>query len=284
MASLIVTATSQTLLANSNTPVLLDSGPTTCGGCVLAGFTATSSSFSALSGISAVIPTASYIVFEGYSITSAYSSNGSCITTTGSLLNVSPLYSVLKPASIPTSVFLPTAVSSFVDYLGLPTCIGGVNDVPVSSITLAQLLPSATSTGSPIPSTGNPTEASTSTSYHHHLDEQATIGIGIAIPVVVIALLLLAVFLWRRSRKIKKANVTEVQDTISEDRQPYLQQKAELEAEEKRKHELEAEERRYELDGESRIHEISENSHGLPSLRARQELRGEDHSKELDAS
>lgn len=278
MASLIVTA------ANSTTPAFVYSGPTPCGGCKLAGFTATSSSFSSLSGISAVTPTASYIVFTAYAVTSTISSNGSCITKSGSPIDISPLHSILKPASIPTSVFLPTAVASFVDYLGFSTCSGGGEEVPASLVTPVVLLSSATSTESLIPSTGNPTEASTSTSRYHHLDEQAIIGIGIAIPVIVIALLLLALLLWRRSRKIKKANVTEVQHPISEDKQPYLQQKAELEAEEKRKHELEAEERRYELDGESRIHEISESSHGLPPFSVRQELRGEDHSRELDTS
>lgn len=70
---------------------------------------------------------------------------------------------------------------------------------------------------------------------------------------------------------------------LSKESQTYLQQKAELEAEQKRKSELEAEERRYELDGESRIHEIpDESSHGLSSSHLRQELRGEEHSRELE--
>ena len=89
--------------------------------------------------------------------------------------------------------------------------------------------------------------------------------------------------MWLRSRKIKEKTALRERETVPEDNQPYFQQKAELEAEEKRKHELEAEERRYELDGESRIHEISdESSHGLPSFYVRQELRGEEHSRELE--
>ena len=39
--------------------------------------------------------------------------------------------------------------------------------------------------------------------------------------------------------------------------QPYLQQKAELEAEECRKHELEAQERKYEMGTEGDRHELS---------------------------
>lgn len=87
------------------------------------------------------------------------------------------------------------------------------------------------------------------------LYEQAKASIGVATPVVTITLLLAALLLWRRCRKSKKASSEPI---MSEDSQPYLQRKAELEAEEKKRHELEAEERRYELDGENRIHEISE--------------------------
>ena len=94
---------------------------------------------------------------------------------------------------------------------------------------------------------------------------------------------MLAIFLWLRSRKIKGKNALRERHTVLEDNEPYFQQKAELEAEEKRKHELEVKERRYELDGESRIHEMSdESSHGLPSFHVRQELRGEEHLRELE--
>ena len=131
-------------------------------------------------------------------------------------------------------------------------------------------------------SPGNPTETLVAGSSHHRLDEHAKIGIGIAISVVVMVSLL-ASFLWLRYRKIKETNALREKQMVPEDSQPYLQQKAELEAEEKRKHELEAEERRYELDGERMIHEMSdESSHGLPSSYLRQELRGEEHSRELE--
>ncbi len=74
--------------------------------------------------------------------------------------------------------------------------------------------------------------------------------------------------------------------------QPYLQQKAELEAEERRKFELEAREKRYELDADDIVHEAEgyNNRHEIStermtpmilSLLTRQELRGEEHSREL---
>lgn len=98
------------------------------------------------------------------------------------------------------------------------------------------------------------------------------------------ALFLLTVSLLFRSYKIKKTKALRGKLTVPEDSQPYLQQKAELEAEETRKHELEVGEIRHELDGKIRIQEISdESSHGLPSVYQRQELRGEEHSRELEA-
>lgn len=80
----------------------------------------------------------------------------------------------------------------------------------------------------------------------------------------------------------------------SEDAQPYLQQKAELEAKEKRQHELDAQELRYEMEGAQTWHEIEgatntnetsgEAIQGHDSDRLIQELRGEEHSKELEGS
>ena len=79
---------------------------------------------------------------------------------------------------------------------------------------------------------------------------------------------------------------------LSEDTQPYLQQKAELEAEETRKNELHAEEQRSEL-AEDTIQEMQDRDHSheiltkaspaMPSLQTTQELRGEEFSKELEA-
>ena len=63
--------------------------------------------------------------------------------------------------------------------------------------------------------------------------------------------------------------------------QPYLQQKAELEAEENRKHELEAEERKYEIGSDGNRYELSAEE-GQMESRRRQELRGEEHSRELE--
>jgi len=75
--------------------------------------------------------------------------------------------------------------------------------------------------------------------------------------------------------------------------QPYLQQKAELDSEERRRIELDPQELRYELDAANERYEIggSDGSHELPtgsrrqgllSLEQTRESRGEEHPKKLD--
>lgn len=62
--------------------------------------------------------------------------------------------------------------------------------------------------------------------------------------------------------------------TPSDEDRPYLQQKGELEAEDKTKHELQADHRRYGLTDDNEIREMS--------TQQTPELRGEQHSTELD--
>ncbi len=76
----------------------------------------------------------------------------------------------------------------------------------------------------------------------------------------------------------KKAK-TQQEGHSQEDVHPYLQQKAELEAEENKRVELEALERRYEMGDEGQRYELAATEDGI--MGTRQELRGEEHSKEL---
>ena len=64
-----------------------------------------------------------------------------------------------------------------------------------------------------------------------------------------------------------------------ENPQLYFQQKAELD-DEQRRHEMEAVEVRYEKDGEDELHEMPVEEREIHF--GRQELRGEEHSQELD--
>ena len=88
---------------------------------------------------------------------------------------------------------------------------------------------------------------------------------------------------WRclQYRKRKLGDQAQKQGTATEDPQPYLQQKGELEAEERRKYELEAKERRYEL-GSGEICEMETGEEGnCPNGLRGGELRGEECSREL---
>ena len=71
--------------------------------------------------------------------------------------------------------------------------------------------------------------------------------IGIVISLSVIVLIGIGFLVWRRSRNRKYANTTTA--TSTHDVRPYLQEKGELEAEEKG---------RYELEGKSLVHEMSQ--------------------------
>ena len=100
------------------------------------------------------------------------------------------------------------------------------------------------------------------------------------VPIAVIASLLLMLTFWR-SYQNRKQIKTDNDTALPQDVQPYLQQKAELEDEERRTYEMEALEVRREMYGEDAIHEI-----GLERDQRRisrlQELKGSKFSKELE--
>lgn len=120
------------------------------------------------------------------------------------------------------------------------------------------------------------------TSSPHGLDKREKIGIGLAIPIAAILSVLIGIASWRRIQKRRTGTPIDEAATLAPDHtQPYLQQKAELEAEERRQYELHAQETRYEMAGEPAIQEISSDE-GVRRLSRLQELRGEEHSKELE--
>lgn len=111
----------------------------------------------------------------------------------------------------------------------------------------------------------------------------AKIALGVVISVFLSTVSALAIWSILRHRKRKLVNRSNGTRTLSDEGQPYLQQKGELEAEEKRKYELQAEERRYELADDSQTREMAatDSPHEMSTQRT-QELRGEEHSRELD--
>ena len=109
------------------------------------------------------------------------------------------------------------------------------------------------------------------------LDLAARIGIGISVPFGIAAFAILGFFLWRWDRRQRQKSVAQ-QKALGEQANPsttYVQQKAELDAEQTR-YEMEINEVRHEI-GVGESHELSGEDR-----RARQELRGEDHSRELE--
>ncbi len=99
-----------------------------------------------------------------------------------------------------------------------------------------------------------------------------------------VILCILAFLLWRKHWGRKPAVAAGKKDITVDGSQPYLQQKSELEAEERGKYELEAEERRYEIAGDI-IHEMSDELARCENPRAKtQELEGEEFPKELQGS
>ena len=234
--------------------------------------------------------------FTAYSVATATISHGVCYTTTGPSVGLSGPYPVSFPGMESTDVVL-CANMKFSEYLGLsvcqprlaeailtPTTIFGPTSTPSRLNTTASAVVSSTSVPVAHPSYAPPSGSGT----HNTL---AKVAIESAVPVAVLALVLLGLSIWYRRRKAHNTRHEEIttsqeeeeeeeEEETQEDAQPYLQLKPELEAEENRKHELEAQERRYEMGSQGERYELPAEQE--PVTRIRQELRGEEHSKELE--
>ena len=245
----------------------------------------------------------SFILLTGYNVASQYMSAGQCQLTLGPWISVSPFYSVSQPATVVSAEAQSTAIDLFSAYLGFSDCSGSGEEVTasaLSSLPAASLIaaPTAPIPSSPTPVTSGPNRNSTqsnvagtnssnnsstqsvSTRSTASSDKKIKISLGVAIPVASLGLVLLGYLVYKR-RKVQETLKEEDVTSKKEDHQPYLQQKAELEAEEKRKHELEARERRYEMGVEGERYELPVERQDM-MIQTRQELRGEEHSTELD--
>ena len=240
------------------------------------------------------------IVLTAYAITSAYSAKEVCITMSGLPVVLSEAYTVTSPTAIPSIDFHSYAASAFFHFLGFSTCSGGaemafpvvghVNSISITPAPSASLPVGANSTTSPTLHSSNAIKPTVTP----RLDEPTKKGIGVAVSFAALILTFLVAFMWRKRRLRSAAIIAELQgdnehkqeDTLASegDNQPYLQQKPELEAEERQRHELEARPKTSELDGETGINEIpaGTHEHRLAVMRSRQELEGGEHSQELD--
>lgn len=89
----------------------------------------------------------------------------------------------------------------------------------------------------------------------------------------------------RRYRKKRSQAATTKHPETASNTQPYLDQKAELEDDERIRHELEAGSIMHEMDGEDTVFEMPGDGNSrmqLTSTNRTHELRGPDHSQELE--
>ncbi|KAL8930803.1 MAG: hypothetical protein Q9208_000344 [Pyrenodesmia sp. 3 TL-2023] len=217
------------------------------------------------------------VTFTGVTVRTAFQEGTNCIDSTGPSIPVTPYYAVTRPASANKQLWEEEVAASFANYVGLPTCLPIRSDVsnrtdsdPVIVTTSAPLAPANTTNQALIP-TASPSSSG--------LGVGAKAAIGVCIPLAMLVIITLAGLGIVKRRKRKSHNSSGEPSAPSKDDQPYLQQKGELEAEERRKYELQAEIKQYELEGDHDIQEMSTPANDLALNRP--ELRGEEHCKEL---
>ena len=91
-------------------------------------------------------------ISAAYSITSAYTSGGVCITTSGSAIQVSPAYSEILSSADGRVTLDANGQQSFIDHLGFSTCSGGgENVVATALVQVMNTTATTTSTFSNVP-------------------------------------------------------------------------------------------------------------------------------------
>lgn len=198
----------------------------------------------------------SSFVFTAYSVNSQIEVNGSCTTTQGEPFILPTPYSVVTTADQPNFALLSAAGSSFIDQIGFASCGVGV---PAGSLTAENVINASASASfdtALAPSLSLSTAPASFTGADERtrsngLGKGAKIALGIGIPVFVLLLLFAFLFFWGRLKRAKSLKSQESGSTTESHigSHPYLQQKAELEDEARRRHELDGEWKRYELDG-----------------------------------
>ena len=250
-----------------------------------------------------------FFVFTAYSLTTTSSVSGNCVKYTSSpiplfdahtahieatinlLTFISSTFVVEYTYGVKTvdpqlsslsqdgySSFLAGVYSTFLSAEGLAGCTASIprsQHIPAylgSSIDLATAPSAETSAGSSTPG--------------RRVHPTQIIVLSVVLPTAGIMILLSCFVIIRRYRKKRsQAAPTNHPETIS-NTQLYVDQKAELEADERRRHELESGRIMHEMDGEDTVFEMPDDSNSrmqLASSHRTHELRGPDHSQELEA-
>ena len=240
------------------------------------------------------VQTTNYIVYNEYSITSDYLTNGSCIINEGAPVVLQTPFTYTVTAGGNQSEVQYLGLSSFQNSLGFKTCAIGVLGPGDSLFPLSPTVNGPNiSLSSPNPSTNtsitsfvaNVTSSAT-TARTEGLSRSQRAAIGTATPVGGTALLVLALFVfWQKTKRQRARRILHqtVQKERSECNPPFLQTKPELQGEDSR-HEMLAEDLRFKLDeGNTRHEMMTEEQSGRPNLQVQQqELRGEEFAHELD--
>ena len=197
---------------------------------------------------------------------------------------------VTKNASAITaqfSVFLEDTFSSFYETIGYEGCTATLPPSPVvpAPQTLADPSPASTPSIAPAESSATALASVTeSPSPVRHVHSIQIIIPSVVLPIVGLMIVLLYFVDIRRYRKQRSQATSTNQPDMTSNKQLYVDQKAELEDEERRKHELDADGIAYEMEGEDTFFEMS--GDGYKETRSvsnrTQELRGMEHSTELE--
>lgn len=245
-----------------------------------------------------------YLHFTAYSVTSTSSVKGNCVKHTGSPVPlvdqyIVPVALVLRSSSGSSfgtkdasasitaeySFFLDHAYSSLNAAIGYERCTAAL---PPSPVVPTPFYPryimsssSALATATALDST---TKAESSVSVRR-INTTQIIIVSVTVTTAGLMILLFCFVAIRRYRKKRSQATLVKQPDMTSDTQPYVDQKAELEDEERRKHELSSTGIMYEMEGENRIFEMPSDAGTrtkLTSLQGIHEMRGAEHSKELE--
>ena len=243
-----------------------------------------------------------YLHFTAYSVTSTSSVKGNCVKHTGSPVPLVDQYIVpvglllgsssgssyiTKDASAITaeySFFLDHAYSSLNAAIGYEGCTAALPPSPVVPTLLYPLVvtssssASASATATALDST---TKAESSVSVRH-LNTTQIIIVSVIVTTAGLMILLLCFVAIRRYRRKRSQATLVKQPDMTSDTQLYVDQKAELEDEDRRKHDLSSTGIMYEMEGEDRIFEMPSDAGTKPKIAGIHEMRGAEHSKELE--
>lgn len=232
------------------------------------------------------------LVFTAYTVITTSSLSGNCVIHTKSpvpliddaytnqfpsslqLLEIYP--SDLSPSQDGYSSFLDDTYSSFLASEGLKGC--------TALIPPSQVLPTYLGNLAEVSVTAAPSTTASSTP-RQQVHHTGTIILSVLLPTAGLMILLLCVVILRRYRKKRSHSALAVDPKTTSDTQLYLDQKAELEDDERRRHELEAGRIMHEMNGQDTVFEMPGDNNSrtqLASSHRTHELRGPDHTQELE--